>query len=142
MKRGFTLLELIIVIIIIGVLATLGFAQYGRMVEKSRGAEARAVLGAVRTAAAAFRLENANDTSTFTNAAAGIGTSDDQIPSACRVTNYFKYAVVGAADGITATATRCVGAIGKQPGASKAYELTLTTDFVLGTDIWTSTGGY
>ena len=32
MKRGFTLLELVVVILIVGVLATLGFTQYGRMV--------------------------------------------------------------------------------------------------------------
>lgn len=45
MKKGFTLLELIIVIIIIGILATLGLTQYARMVERGRGAEARQLLG-------------------------------------------------------------------------------------------------
>jgi prepilin-type N-terminal cleavage/methylation domain-containing protein len=41
-KKGFTLLELIVVIVIIGVLATLGLTQYASMVERGRSAEAKA----------------------------------------------------------------------------------------------------
>jgi len=40
-RKGFTLLELIVVIIILGILASLGFSQYIKMVEKGRSAEAR-----------------------------------------------------------------------------------------------------
>ena len=58
--RSFTLLELIIVIIIIGILAVLGFTQYGRMVERSRGAEAKAILGDIRKLAYAYRMEHGN----------------------------------------------------------------------------------
>jgi len=39
-KRAFTLIELIIVIIIIGILATLGFVSYTGVMEKAREAEA------------------------------------------------------------------------------------------------------
>ncbi|MBU0504178.1 MAG: prepilin-type N-terminal cleavage/methylation domain-containing protein, partial [Candidatus Omnitrophica bacterium] len=49
MKRGFTLLELMIVIIIVGVLATLGITQYQTAIERARGAEARQVISQLRS---------------------------------------------------------------------------------------------
>ncbi len=144
MRKGFTLLELIVVIIIIGILATLGFTQYTRMIERSRGAEARAILGSIRTMATAYRLEHANSANGFTTADAGIGVAADQIPSACVATNYFSYAITSpvAGDTLVATGTRCVGVAGKQPGASAALTLILTSNFAAGTDTWTGTGGY
>ena len=49
-KKGFTLLELVIVIIAIGILASIALPNYTRTVEKSRVAEAKQMLGAIRTA--------------------------------------------------------------------------------------------
>jgi type IV pilus assembly protein PilE len=144
MKKGFTLLELIVVIIILGVLATLGFQQYAAVIERSRGAEARAVFGAIRTLAIGFRLQNGVITA-FTNAEAGIGAAADQIPSACVGTNYFSYTVTSTVDPtLTLTATRCLGAAGKQPGRQGAgpFTLTLTSNLTAGTDTWGGTGGY
>jgi len=139
MKKGFTLLELIIVIIIVGVLATLGYAQYGRMVERARGAEARSVIGAIRTFEAAYRLEH-NNSVTATESEVGIGSNTDQIPDACRNTHYFSYSVGGSGSTMTATASRCT-ASGKAPQGT-AGTLILTTNFDDGTDTWSGTGGY
>ncbi|MBU0549165.1 MAG: type II secretion system GspH family protein, partial [Candidatus Omnitrophica bacterium] len=60
--KGFTLLELMIVIIILGVLATLGVMQYQAAIEKSRGAEARQVIGQLRSHCAALYMANGNTT--------------------------------------------------------------------------------
>ncbi|MBU0547795.1 MAG: prepilin-type N-terminal cleavage/methylation domain-containing protein, partial [Candidatus Omnitrophica bacterium] len=36
MRKGFTLIELIVVIIIVGILASVGMTQYTKVVEKGR----------------------------------------------------------------------------------------------------------
>lgn len=139
MKKGFTLLELIVVIIIIGVLATLGVTQYTRMIERARGAEAREILGAIRTHAAALYMSDGNCNS-CTNAGLGVG---GDMPNNCtQTTHYFQYNVgTTAATGFTATASRCTAG-GKNPASAAAGNLTLQTNFATGNDTWTSSGQY
>ena len=68
--KGFTLIEVLIVIIIIGILATLLLPQIGGMAERARIAEAKSTLGAMRSALMVYYMEN----DTFpTAAAANIG---------------------------------------------------------------------
>lgn len=57
-RAGFTLIEVLIVLVIVGVLATLGVSQYGRTIERSRQAEATSILGALRGAQLRFAAEN------------------------------------------------------------------------------------
>jgi prepilin-type N-terminal cleavage/methylation domain-containing protein len=106
MRIGFTLLELMVVIIIIGVLATIGLTQYQTVTERSRGAEARQILGALRSQCAAFYIAD-NDATDCTTENLGVGTEADQVPSACRSSHYFSYAVTEGASSVTFTATRC-----------------------------------
>lgn len=116
MKRGFTLLELVVVVIILGILATLGFTQYTKMVEKGRTAEAKMILGQIRTAEQAYLQQYNAYTSDLT------ALSVDA-PTDCPATHYFSYS----SDATTGTATRCTpGPAGKVPDAAVAYTLTLT----------------
>ena len=141
MKKGFTLLELMIVIIIIGVLATLGIVQYMAAIEKSRGAEARQVLGNLRTQCGALFMQDTN-TVACTAGNLNLGQNAGQIPStACLATNFFRYTIqaAGAGNTITFRGTRCT-ALGKAPQASTAQTIDLAIDYAAGTDIFTNTG--
>lgn len=60
MRKGFTLIELIIVITIIGILATMGASQYRKTVEISRQVEAKTTLNMLRSANMAYKIENTN----------------------------------------------------------------------------------
>ena len=129
MRRGFTLLELIVVVIILGILATLGFSQYVKMVEKGRTAESKAILGQLRSANAAYFQERGAYATNIADLAIDAPTT------ACQVTHYFSYTMGGTSVG---TAIRCnVAAGGKTPSATNSYNVTLTA-----AGVWGGTAGY
>ncbi len=55
---GFTLLELLIVVIIVGILAAVAIPQFGKATRKARAAEATATVGAYLSAEMAYYQEN------------------------------------------------------------------------------------
>ncbi len=57
-KNGFTLLEIIIVVVIAGVLATLALPRYNASVEKSRTTEAVQILDALKDAQLVYFYEH------------------------------------------------------------------------------------
>lgn len=137
MKRGFTLLELIIVIVILGIMATLAINQYTKMVEKSRGAEARIIIGSIRTYESATRVQY-NSCSSLADQV-GIGSD---FPSACATTHYFSYNITGVSGNtFTAVATRCTTS-SKTPNATVAGTVSLVTNFDNGLDNWVTTNSY
>ncbi len=127
-RKAFTLLELIVVIIIVGILAVMGLTQYSRVLEKSRVAEAMGILGSVRRAQLAYYTEKGAYTSSYSELGINITTS-------CVSTNYFSYSYnIGAwpCDGGSYNyAQRCT-ANGKTPNVQTAYIIRLCLD----TGVW------
>jgi prepilin-type N-terminal cleavage/methylation domain-containing protein len=122
--RGFTLLELILVVIILGVLASLGVVQYTNVIEKSRTGEAVSCLGTLRTLELVYYQEQgAYGTAAQLNS--GLPTA---APACANAAYYYGYSCDSGTG--TCTATRCTGG-GKAPQYTAAYTVTLTIGGVL-----------
>jgi prepilin-type N-terminal cleavage/methylation domain-containing protein len=106
-KSGFTLLEILVVIIIVGVLASVAMPTLFRNVERSRATEALNTLGVIRRAVTGCSMQfNGAFTNCGTFAAIGMqDPSSGAVPA--NPTSHFNYSIpaVGAAN-YTITATR------------------------------------
>jgi prepilin-type N-terminal cleavage/methylation domain-containing protein len=114
MRRAFTLLELIIVIVILGILATLAYNQYTKQVESSRLAEAQTRIGTMRQLTLEYYMKYGT--------VAGIQNSDVEVDSFCHPDSFYGFWVEGPypGDGVRLFAQRCVVG-GKTPNAARTY---------------------
>jgi prepilin-type N-terminal cleavage/methylation domain-containing protein len=112
-KKGFTLIEVLIVVIILGILATIAIPQFGNIVERARASEAVTNIAAIRTALEVFQLERGGDYPDYADVAAINAGLDCEITA-----NNFTYVVAGGAGTFTITATKVSA---PQAGATITY---------------------
>ncbi len=101
-RKGFTLVEVLIVVIIIGILAAIGIPQFAAAIEKAKGGEARAGLGFIQTAEKVYYAEN----DTYVG-----GTGFQQSLDLSLSEKYWAFTVTATSSLYTATATRSGGGI-------------------------------
>ena len=78
-RRGFTLLELLVVVLIIGILASIALPQYRRAVEKSRVATMIPLMKSIATAEEAYYLANGEYTVTATDLAVDLPATCSEV---------------------------------------------------------------
>lgn len=121
-REGFTLLELMIVVIIIGVLASLAVPTYIRARQRAYKAEALVILGSVRLSEYRYHLGNDVYTNTL---------SELDFDPAADVTGTVHYTYLGSnasSSAFTITATR-----NTVDGGNILWKVTIDQDGVIGT---------
>lgn len=137
-QRGFTLIELMVVVAVVGILAAIAVPAYTEQVRKSRRSEAMQALSEISQKEEKWRSNNANYTSTLSDIGvtatlpSGFYTLAVSFPAAGTCASG---ADKGSANSYIITAT----ADGAQAGDSKCATIVLTND--CGTLVKSSTGG-
>ena len=82
-KKGFTLLELLVVVLIIGVLASIALPQYQKAVQKSRLSQIDVILDAAKKNIELYVLQNGSNGPIILTSPEGRGDLSFDVPGTC-----------------------------------------------------------
>jgi type IV pilus assembly protein PilA len=107
-EKGFTLIELMIVVVIIGILAALAIPRFMRATTKSKQSEAKQVLKQIYSMQRAYRQEYNTYWGNATTASAAAATGFSRIGVDIMSTARYSFGMVAALNTFTCTATSSI----------------------------------
>ncbi len=117
-QKGFTLIELMIVVAIIGILAAVAIPQYQNFTKKSKASEAKVILDAIITAEGAYYAEHDRMTQNLAN------LGNPQNPA-----KYYSYSFVAAGSNATAISIQAApNSTGQSAGLSNNWIMSYNGD--------------
>jgi prepilin-type N-terminal cleavage/methylation domain-containing protein len=128
-NKGFTLIELMIVIVIIGILAAIGVPIYRGYVRKAMAAEGRTLLGSIASAEKVYYVEH---NSFMTGTIDGTSSISTTLTIDPRMNRYFRSAVVAS----LAAGTISMTALGSGDASGLTVIGTISTASPLSGTVW------
>jgi prepilin-type N-terminal cleavage/methylation domain-containing protein len=139
-RAGFTLVELMVVIIIVGVLAAAAVPIYSAFVKKARVSEAKASIGTIRAAEEVYWAENAEYLQ-FTDLASGHATLTDTLGVDVSHNVWWNAGVTWTANTSGTPPTTLVSIVADATAATCDDKIEgITVTYTLATDTWSTSG--
>ena len=104
-RKGFTLIELMIVVVIIGILAALAIPRFMKATAKAKQSEAKQLLKQIYTMESTYRQANNSYGDNGLTSAAGTFFTFPQIGVEIQSSAIYNYSIVAGVNTFTATAT-------------------------------------
>ena len=111
MKKGFTLVELLVVVLIVGILASIAMPNYTKSVEKARATEAMTMVKAINDAVYAYAAEKSACPPSFSKLL--VEVPGDKISDTVVAGKYFVY-ILNAAINAPIPGTSCGGVVAQR----------------------------
>jgi len=139
-KAGFTLVELMVVIIIVGILAAAAVPIYSAFVKKARVSEAKASIGTIRAAEEVYWAENA-EYLTLAGVASDAIALTDTLGVDVGHNVWWNTGVTWTVNTTGTPATTLVSIVADATaGTCDAKIQGITVTYTIATDVWTITG--